>query len=55
LLFVLAGFLLDFNSLSLHYFYRDRLVEAYLQTYAPLGSRPIPAPRSGCATTPRCR
>jgi hypothetical protein len=26
------GVALDFNSLSLHYFYRDRLVETYLQT-----------------------
>ena len=29
------GIALDFNSLSLHYFYRDRLVETYLQTYVP--------------------
>jgi hypothetical protein len=34
-LFVLLGVALDFNKLSLHYFYRDRLVETYLQTYAP--------------------
>ncbi len=26
------GFILDFNRLSLHYFYRDRLVDAYLRT-----------------------
>jgi hypothetical protein len=37
-LFVVLGILLDFNKLSLHYFYRDRLVETYLQTYAPPGS-----------------
>ena len=36
ILFVALGFLLDFNTLSLHYFYRDRLVEAYLQTFAPI-------------------
>ena len=29
------GVALDFNSLSLHYFYRDRLVETYLQTFVP--------------------
>jgi hypothetical protein len=29
------GIALDFNNLSLHYFYRDRLVETYLQTYVP--------------------
>jgi hypothetical protein len=34
-LFVLLGVALDFNKISLHYFYRDRLVETYLQTYAP--------------------
>ncbi len=33
-LFVLLGVALDFNKLSLHYFYRDRLVETYLQTFA---------------------
>jgi len=35
ILFVTLGYLLDFNTLSLHYFYRDRLAEAYLQTFAP--------------------
>jgi hypothetical protein len=34
-LFVLLGVALDFNKLSLHYFYRDRLAETYLQTFAP--------------------
>ena len=29
------GIALDFNSLSLHYFYRDRLAETYLQTFVP--------------------
>jgi hypothetical protein len=33
--FTLLGVTLDFNKLSLHYFYRDRLVETYLQTYGP--------------------
>ena len=33
--FALMGYVLDFNNLSLHYFYRDRLVETYLQTFAP--------------------
>lgn len=37
-LFILAGYALDFNNLSLHYFYRDRLVETYLQTFAPLSN-----------------
>jgi len=37
-LFVVLGFLLDFNKLSLHYFYRDRLVETYLQTFCPAPS-----------------
>ena len=32
-LFGTLGVSLDFNNLSLHYFYRDRLVETYLQTY----------------------
>jgi hypothetical protein len=32
LAFLALGYWLDFNKLSLHYFYRDRLVEAYLQT-----------------------
>lgn len=30
--YCLLGWVLDFNKLSLHYFYRDRLVEAYLMT-----------------------
>jgi len=38
-LFSVLGLLLDFNKLSLHYFYRDRLVETYLQTYAPAAGR----------------
>lgn len=40
-LFVLLGVALDFNKISLHYFYRDRLAETYLQTFAPAanGSR----------------
>lgn len=33
-LLVVLGFALDFNKLSLHYFYRDRLVEAFLRTLA---------------------
>ncbi|MFO7707196.1 MAG: hypothetical protein R6V84_03410 [Desulfobacterales bacterium] len=33
---VALGFLMDANKLSLHYFYRDRLVEAYLQTEGPV-------------------
>ncbi len=33
ILFLLSG-LLNFNRLALHYFYRDRLVEAYLRTAA---------------------
>jgi patatin-like phospholipase len=36
-LFVLLGVFLDFNKLSLHYFYRDRLAETYLQTFAAAG------------------
>jgi hypothetical protein len=43
-LFTVLGFLLDFNNLSLHYFYRDRLVETYLQTYAPQAGRETPGP-----------
>src|SRR5262249_26044190 len=39
-LFVLLGVVLDFNKLSLHYFYRARLAETYLQTY-------VTAPGSG--------
>jgi hypothetical protein len=31
-LYLLFGRVLDFNKLSLHYFYRDRLAEAYLMT-----------------------
>ena len=40
-LFVLLGVVLDFNKLSLHYFYRDRLAETYLQTFgtAPSSGR----------------
>ncbi|MBM79782.1 MAG: hypothetical protein CMJ78_04225 [Planctomycetaceae bacterium] len=30
--FVVLGYLIDFNRVSLHYFYRDRLAAAYLQT-----------------------
>jgi hypothetical protein len=38
-LFVLLGLTIDFNKLSLHYFYRDRLVEAFLRTEArPTGA-----------------
>jgi hypothetical protein len=33
---VILGFLIDFNKLSMHYFYRDRLVEAYLATDGPV-------------------
>ena len=33
-LFISLGFLVDSNRLSLHYFYRDRLTEAYLRTNA---------------------
>jgi hypothetical protein len=33
--FGVFGVALDFNSLSLHYFYRDRLSETYLQTFVP--------------------
>jgi hypothetical protein len=33
LILSLVGVVFDFNKLSLHYFYRDRLVEAYLTTY----------------------
>jgi hypothetical protein len=33
--FGVFGVALDFNSLSLHYFYRDRLAETYLQTFVP--------------------
>lgn len=32
LLLTLLGFAVNFNDLSLHYFYRDRLTEAYLRT-----------------------
>ena len=34
LVFGLIGFRLDFNRLSLHYFYRDRLVDAFMRTAA---------------------
>lgn len=34
LLFILLGFFVNSNHLSLHYFYRDRLSEAYLKTDA---------------------
>ena len=40
-LFCVLGYLLDFNQLSLHYFYRDRLAETYLQTYAPAAGRDL--------------
>ncbi len=33
-LFLVSGYFADFNKLSLHYFYRDRLVEAYMRTEA---------------------
>ena len=33
-LFLASGYFADFNKLSLHYFYRDRLVEAYMRTEA---------------------
>lgn len=39
LVFVLLGFVIDFNKLSLHHFYRDRLIEAFLRTDArPAGA-----------------
>ena len=38
--FVGLGIVLNFNRLALHYFYRDRLAEAYLQTYATRPGRP---------------
>lgn len=34
-LFIGLGVSLDFNRLAMHYFYRDRLAETYLQTYVP--------------------
>ena len=37
-LFVLLGFAIDFNRIGPHYFYRDRLIETYLQTEACLDS-----------------
>jgi Patatin-like phospholipase len=37
ILFLVLGMLLNFNKLALHYFYRDRLVETYLQTSSPVG------------------
>jgi uncharacterized membrane protein len=48
LMFVLLGFVFDFNKLSLHHFYRDRLVEAFLRTDArPAGAygRPLEVKR----------
>jgi len=33
------GYAMDFNKLSLHYFYRDRLSEAYLRTLGPEANR----------------
>jgi len=33
---VLIGYTIDANRISPHYFYRDRLTEAYLQTLAPV-------------------
>jgi hypothetical protein len=35
--FVLIGYLVDFNRISPHYFYRDRLADAYLRTEALRG------------------
>lgn len=35
-IFALLGLATDFNKLSLHFFYRDRLVETYLQTLGPV-------------------
>ncbi|HEX4955036.1 MAG TPA: patatin-like phospholipase family protein [Thermoanaerobaculia bacterium] len=39
---IVLGFGVDFNRMSLHYFYRDRLVETYLQTFGQ--------PREGTGT-----
>jgi hypothetical protein len=36
---VLLGFVVDFNKLSLHYFYRDRLAETYLFSELPDANR----------------
>jgi hypothetical protein len=45
LLLVLLGFGIDFNKLSLHYFYRDRLVEAFMCTVArPFHAGPAASP-----------
>lgn len=33
----LVGYVFDFNKLSLHHFYRDRLAEAYMSTSGPVG------------------
>ncbi len=41
LMTVIAGFAVNFNDLSLHYFYRDRLAEAYLRTNGRV-ERPLP-------------
>jgi hypothetical protein len=43
-LFCVLGYLLNFNQLSLHYFYRDRLAETYLQTYAPAAGHDFSGP-----------
>ncbi|SHO44843.1 hypothetical protein [Desulfopila aestuarii] len=40
ILLLLIGYGVDFNKLSLHYFYRDRLAEAYLATYGPNPQQP---------------
>lgn len=41
-LVIISGFMVNFNDLSLHYFYRDRLAEAYLRTNGRV-ERPNPA------------
>jgi len=46
-LFLLLGFTIDFNRVGPHYFYRDRLIETYLQTEACLDSGPPPSGGSG--------
>lgn len=44
-LLLIAGCLVDFNKISMHYFYRDRLAEAYLSTLArALGTLPHGSP-----------
>jgi hypothetical protein len=40
LVVIFIGYTVDFNKLSLHYFYRDRLAEAYLTTYGPATNQP---------------